>query len=72
LHVRIFWFELLADHASKDERQQILMNNWPQLLVLGAVLALLLSIPIFNFVIPVYGSLVFGRFCLFKLKELRG
>lgn len=71
LHQRVFWFEMLADHASVEERQKILTENRFELFGLGLFLAFLITIPLVNFLVPVFGALVFGRYCLQQLQKIR-
>jgi CysZ protein len=70
-NVRVLWFDVLSEHATKSERLQILKENRIELLLLGIVIAILITIPFINLVLPVYATLVFGRYCLSKLKDLR-
>lgn len=71
LHQRVFWFEVLADHASIEERQRILSENRFELFILGFFLAILITIPFVNLLVPVYGTLVYARYCLSQLQRIR-
>lgn len=70
-NMRVLWFDVLSEHASKAERLTILKENRLQLFGIGILLAFLVTVPLLNFALPIYGTLVFGRYCLGQLEIIR-
>ncbi|MES2365092.1 MAG: EI24 domain-containing protein [Pseudomonadota bacterium] len=72
LNQRLFRYDALAEHASREEFQLILEQSGAQLYLLGLLLALLHYIPVINLLSPVYTGLVYIHYGLGQLKRLRG
>lgn len=71
LNQRLFRYDALAEHASKEEFALILERCMVKLYLLGAAVGLLQFVPVLNLFSPVYVALVFIHLCLTELKELR-
>ena len=71
LNQRLFRYDALAEHASRDEFEQILERSGSRLYVLGAILGLTQFVPVVNLLSPIYIGLCFTHFCLAELKQLR-
>lgn len=71
LNQRLFRYDALADHASKEEYQQIIERATGKLYLLGIVVGLLQFMPVLNLFLPVYVGLAFIHLCLAELKQLR-
>ncbi|PTR17277.1 etoposide-induced protein 2.4 (EI24) [Nitrosospira sp. Nsp2] len=72
LNQRLFRYDALAEHASREEMQAIFSTQRPSLWVLGLLTGLMQFIPFINLVAPVLAALAFIHFGLFRLSELRG
>ncbi len=71
LNQRLFRYDALAEHASREEYERILERSTPKLYLLGAAVALLQFVPLLNLFSPVYIGLAFIHLCLAELKQLR-
>ncbi|MDX8400727.1 MAG: EI24 domain-containing protein [Gallionellaceae bacterium] len=71
LNQRLFRYDALAEHASKEEYEQLMQSMTVKLYLLGAVLSLLQFIPLLNLFSPIYVALAFIHLCLAELKKLR-
>lgn len=71
LNQRLFRYDALADHASRDEYEQVIERASVKLYLLGAVVGLLQFVPLLNLFSPVYVGLAFIHLCLAELKQLR-
>jgi hypothetical protein len=71
LNQRLFRYDALAEHASREEFDQIMTRATGRLYLLGIVFGLLQFVPILNFFSPVYIGLAFIYFCLGELQQLR-
>ncbi len=71
LNQRLFRYDALAEHASREEFDQIIERSTGKLYLLGAATGLLQFIPLLNLFSPVYIGLAFIHFCLADLKKLR-
>jgi uncharacterized protein involved in cysteine biosynthesis len=71
LNQRLFRYDALADHASRDEYVAIVRRNKMRLFGLGLVLAPLYYVPVLNLTAPVIAGLAFTHFCLAELARLR-
>ena len=71
LNQRLFLYDALADHASREELAQLRAEaGWP-LYGLSAFLGLLHMVPVINFFAPVYMGLAFTHYGLEQLARLR-
>lgn len=71
LNQRLFRYDALADHASREEYEQIIERATGKLYLLGVVVGLLHFVPVLNLFLPVYAGLAFIHLCLAELKLLR-
>ena len=71
LNQRLFSYDALMDHASRDEFRQIQERSRGGLFGLGAILGFAHYIPILNFFTPIYIGLAYIHFCLGQLQRLR-
>lgn len=71
LHYRLFTFDSLADHASQSEIKELLKTRKEVFLFLGLFCSLMLMVPLFFLVAPVFSSLAFVRLSLLELTEFR-
>ena len=71
LNQRLFRYDALAEHASKEEFAAVMERTGGKLYLLGGVLALLQYVPLVNFLSPIYIGLAFTHFCLAELEKLR-
>ncbi len=72
LNQRLFRYDALAEHASRDEYRQVLVRSRGKLYLLGIMLALLYYVPVVNLLVPVLSGLAFTYLCLAELAQLRG
>lgn len=71
LNQRLFRYDALAEHASREEIDQVVERASGKLYLLGALAGLLQFVPLLNFIAPVYVALAFIHLCLDELNELR-
>lgn len=71
LNQRLFRYDALAEHASREEYEALLERICGRLYVLGVVLALLQFVPVLNFFSPIYVGLAFTHLCLAELAKMR-
>lgn len=71
LNQRLFRYDALAEHASREEMTQVFERASWKLYLLGALAGLLQSVPLLNFIAPVYVALAFIHLCLDELQQLR-
>lgn len=71
LSQRLFRYDALAEHASKEEFERVIERAGTKLYLLGAVLGMLQLVPVLNLFTPVYAALAFIHLCLAELKQLR-
>lgn len=72
LNQRLFLYDALAEHASKEELATLRAEGgWP-LYGLAAFLGVLHMVPVLNFFAPVYMGLVFTHYGLEQLARARG
>ena len=71
LNQRLFRYDALAEHASRDEMQSIFSAERPSLWGLGLLTGLVQFIPFLNMFAPVLAALAFIHFCLARLTNLR-
>lgn len=71
LNQRLFLYDALAEHASREEFSRLRAEGgWP-LYGMAAFLGLLHLLPVFNFLAPVYMGLAFTHYGLSRLASLR-
>jgi len=71
LNQRLFLYDALAEHASKEELATLrAAGGWP-LYGMAALLGLLHLVPLFNFFAPIYMGLAFTHYGLASLARLR-
>lgn len=68
---RMFRYDALAEHATREEYARIIKVSRGDLFVLGLLLSLLLYVPLVNLMVPVLSALAFTHFCLARLAQLR-
>jgi hypothetical protein len=71
LNQHLFRYDALAEHASREEIDQVVARASGKLFLLGALTGLLQLVPVLNFVAPVYVGLAFIHLCLYELNGLR-
>lgn len=71
LNQRLFRYDALADHASREEFADVVRTSRSELFVLGILLSLLLYVPLLNLAVPVLAGLAFTQFGLGRLALLR-
>ena len=71
LNRRLFMYDALMDHASREEFEQIKACANGRMFTLGAILGFVHYIPILNFFTPIYIGLAYIHFCLGELQRLR-
>ncbi|MFA5371273.1 MAG: EI24 domain-containing protein [Sideroxydans sp.] len=71
LNQRLFRYDALAEHASREEYRQLIERTSFKLYLLGALAGLLQFVPLLNLFSPVYTALAFIHLCLAELKKIR-
>lgn len=71
LNQRMFRYDALSEHASREEFSQITRTARGDLFLLGILLSLLLYVPLVNLLVPVLSGLAFTHFCLGRLAVVR-
>ena len=71
LNQRLFRYDALADHATRDEFREIVARRKGSLYRLGLLLAMLYYVPFVNLLAPVVSGLAFTHYCLGELAALR-
>lgn len=71
LNQRLFRYDALAEHASREEYAQVIKRAAPKLYLLGAIAAVLQLVPLLTLFLPVYVGLAFIHLCLAELQQLR-
>jgi len=71
LNQRLFRYDALAEHASREEFARLVRAARGDLFLLGILLSLLLYVPLVNLLVPVLGGLAFTHFCLARLAGTR-
>ena len=72
LSQRMFRYDALAEHASRDEIAAIVRERSTRLLMLGLALSPLSLIPLVNIlVLPIYAGIAFTELCLAELEQRR-
>ena len=71
LNQRVFAYDALAEHASRDELKTILRRDRSELFVLGVIVSLVGHVPVLGFFAPAYAGLAYVHYCLARLRALR-
>lgn len=71
LNQRLFRYDALAEHATRDEFSELVKSNRAGLFGLGLMLAPLYYVPLVNLAAPVIAGLAFTHYCLSKLELVR-
>jgi hypothetical protein len=71
LNQRLFRYDALSEHASRDEYVEVVGRAKGRLFLLGFALSLLYYVPLVNLVAPVVSGLAFTHFCLAELASYR-
>ena len=71
LNQRLFRYDALSDHASREEFDLIAERAGLRLYLLGALVGVLQFVPLLNLISPVYIGLAYIHLCLSELKQLR-
>ena len=72
LNQRLFRYDALADHASREEYATIVAGAKGRLFGLGLALSFVYYIPLVNLIAPVLSGLAFTHLCLTELERVRG
>jgi CysZ protein len=68
---RMFRFDALAEHASKEEMRDVSSRHGGEMFLLAILLSLLAHVPILGFFTPVISGLAFIHYGLARLAEAR-
>ena len=71
LNQRLFRYDALSEHASREEMQRIFAEARGKLFLLGLITGVLYFIPPFSLIGPVFAALAFVHLCLDELARLR-
>lgn len=71
LNQRLFRYDALAEHASREELQRLGGHASAPYFTLGVVAGLVQFVPVLNLFLPVYMGLAFTHFCLGALQRVR-
>jgi hypothetical protein len=71
LNARLFRYDALAEHASKEEYRTIKHQADGRFFALGVIVAALQWVPVVNLVAPIYAGLVFVHASLLELRRVR-
>lgn len=71
LNQRLFRYDALSEHATREEYREITMRAKSRLYLLGLLLAGLYYLPFVNLIAPVVSGLAFTHFCLEELARMR-
>ena len=71
LNQRLFRYDALTEHASREEFREVVSRNRGRLYALGLMLAPLYYVPLLNLAAPVIAGLAFTHFCLTELGRVR-
>lgn len=71
LNQRLFRYDALAEHASRDEYRALLARARGRMFLLGLLLAVFFYVPLINLLVPVLSGLAFTHLCLAELARLR-
>jgi uncharacterized protein involved in cysteine biosynthesis len=71
LNQKLFRYDALSEHASREEYAELVQRNRSGLFGLGLILAPLYYVPVVNLAAPVVSGLAFTHFCLALLARQR-
>jgi hypothetical protein len=71
LNRRLFAYDALAEHASREEYDAIYAGSGGKLFGMGALLGFVHYVPILNFFTPIYIGLAYTHFCFAQLQQRR-
>lgn len=71
LNQRLFRYDAMADHASREEFADFVRTSRGELFLLGILLSALLYVPVLNLAVPVLAGLAFTHFGLARLAVMR-
>lgn len=71
LNQRLFRYDALAEHASRDEYRALLARARGRMFLLGLLLAVFFYVPLINLLVPVLSGLAFTHLCLAELARFR-
>lgn len=71
LNYRLFTFDVLQNYANQSEIEDLIKQHRLDFLLLGMALSIPLLAVVTYFILPVYSALVFSRYSLMKLEDLR-
>lgn len=71
LNQRTFRFDVLAEHATADERNHLIRLERPRFRLAGIASALVAYVPIVNLLAPAFAALLFTHLGLSALRRLR-
>ncbi len=71
LNQRLFRYDALAEHATREEYALVVERASLRLYLLGALLGLVQFVPVLNLFAPVFVALAFIHLCLSELREMR-
>jgi uncharacterized protein involved in cysteine biosynthesis len=71
LNQRLFRYDALSEHATRDEYREIVRRAKGRLYALGVILGVLYYVPLVNLAAPVVSGLAFTHFCLGELARVR-
>lgn len=71
LNQRLFRYDALVEHASRDEYRTLVVLAKRRFYALGLLLAVLYYMPLVNLLVPVVSGLAFTHLCLAELARLR-
>lgn len=71
LNQRTFRFDVLAEHATPEERRMVIWRERPQFWAAGFLSAAAVHVPLLNFLAPAFAALLFVHLGLSSLRRLR-
>ncbi len=71
LNQRLFRYDALSEHASKEEYERVVERSATKLYSLAAIVGLLNFVPLLNLFSPIYAGLTFIHLCLGELEKMR-
>jgi hypothetical protein len=71
LNQRTFRYDVLAEHATDEERNTLIARSGSRFYLTGFVAALAAHVPILNLLAPAFGALLFAHVGLAALRQMR-